>query len=46
MPLQRLYELYQIASTPWAWHAPLIERAQALGAGADRLQHPLRRRLP
>ena len=31
MPLQRLYELYQIASTPWAWHAPLIERAQALG---------------
>jgi N-acetylneuraminate synthase len=26
-----LYELYQIASTPWEWHAPLIERAQALG---------------
>lgn len=26
-----LYELYQIASTPWEWHAPLIERAVALG---------------
>jgi N-acetylneuraminate synthase len=26
-----LYELYQIASTPWEWHGPLIERAQALG---------------
>ncbi len=26
-----LYELYQIARTPWEWHAPLFERAQALG---------------
>lgn len=26
-----LYELYQIASTPWEWHAPLIARAEALG---------------
>ena len=26
-----LHELYQIAHTPWDWHAPIIERAQALG---------------
>lgn len=26
-----LYELYQIACTPWEWHAPLFARAQALG---------------
>lgn len=26
-----LYELYQIAHTPWEWHAPIIERAKALG---------------
>ena len=26
-----LHELYQIAHTPWDWHAPLIERANQLG---------------
>jgi len=28
---RRLYELYAEAHTPWAWHAPLFERARALG---------------
>lgn len=28
---RRLYELYAEAMTPWAWHAPLFERARALG---------------
>jgi pseudaminic acid synthase len=26
-----LYKLYQQAYTPWEWHAPLFERARALG---------------
>ena len=26
-----LYELYQEAHTPWAWHEPLIEKARELG---------------
>ncbi len=26
-----LYELYQIAYTPWEWHLPLFERARSLG---------------
>lgn len=26
-----LHELYQIAYTPWEWHAPIIERAAKLG---------------
>lgn len=26
-----LYELYQIAHTPWEWHQPLIARAEELG---------------
>lgn len=26
-----LYELYRRAQTPWEWHAPLFERARALG---------------
>jgi N-acetylneuraminate synthase len=26
-----LHELYQIAHTPWDWHAPILERAKALG---------------
>mgnify|MGYP001067730593 FL=1 len=26
-----LHELYEIAHTPWDWHAPIIERAQELG---------------
>lgn len=26
-----LYELYQEASTPWEWHAPIFERATARG---------------
>jgi N-acetylneuraminate synthase len=26
-----LHALYQIAQTPWAWHAPIIERANQLG---------------
>jgi|GEM_PF-6608994 len=26
-----LHELYQIAHTPWDWHAPIIERANQLG---------------
>ncbi len=28
---QSLYKLYQIAHTPWDWHAPIFERAKALG---------------
>ncbi len=28
---QRLYDLYQQAHMPWAWHAPLFERARARG---------------
>lgn len=26
-----LYDLYQEAHTPWAWHAPIMERANELG---------------
>lgn len=26
-----LYELYQLAYTPWEWHAPIMQRARALG---------------
>jgi pseudaminic acid synthase len=26
-----LHDLYQFAQTPWEWHAPIIERANALG---------------
>jgi len=26
-----LHELYQIAHTPWDWHAPILKRAKALG---------------
>lgn len=29
-----LYQLYQQAYTPWEWHAPLFERARALGMAA------------
>lgn len=28
---RRLYELYQEAHTPWAWHRPIMERAAAQG---------------
>jgi pseudaminic acid synthase len=28
---RRLYDLYQEAHTPWAWHAELFERARSLG---------------
>jgi len=28
---RRLYDLYREAYTPWEWHAPLFERARALG---------------
>lgn len=28
---RRLYELYDEAHTPWEWHAPIMERAAALG---------------
>jgi len=28
---KNLYELYQEASTPWEWHAPLFEYARSLG---------------
>lgn len=28
---QSLHQLYQKAYTPWEWHAPLFERARALG---------------
>jgi len=28
---QSLYQLYQKAATPWAWHAPLFERCRELG---------------
>jgi pseudaminic acid synthase len=28
---QTLYKLYEQASTPWEWHAPLFERAKARG---------------
>lgn len=27
----QLYELYEAAHTPWDWHAPIFERARALG---------------
>ena len=26
-----LHDLYTLAHTPWAWHAPIMERAKALG---------------
>jgi len=26
-----LYDLYNLAHTPWEWHAPIMERAQELG---------------
>ncbi|RXE55205.1 N-acetylneuraminate synthase [Methanoculleus taiwanensis] len=26
-----LYDLYKLASTPWEWHAPIMERARELG---------------
>ena len=26
-----LYDLYQLAHTPWEWHAPIVARAEALG---------------
>lgn len=26
-----LHDLYQVASTPWEWHAPIMDRARALG---------------
>lgn len=28
---KNLHDLYKIAYTPWEWHAPIIERARALG---------------
>lgn len=28
---RQLYELYQEAHTPWDWHKPIMERAEALG---------------
>ncbi len=28
---RKLYELYQEAHTPWAWHKPIFERARNLG---------------
>ena len=28
---QTLYDLYQLAHTPWEWHRPLFERAKARG---------------
>lgn len=28
---QTLHDLYQVASTPWEWHEPIIRRANALG---------------
>jgi len=28
---RHLYELYEEAHTPWAWHAPIFERAKARG---------------
>ena len=28
---RKLYELYREAHTPWEWHAPIMERARALG---------------
>ena len=28
---QSLHDLYQVAMTPWEWHAPIITRAQQLG---------------
>ena len=28
---RRLYDLYEEAHTPWAWHAPLFDRARSLG---------------
>lgn len=27
----RLHDLYQTASTPWEWHAPIMQRARELG---------------
>jgi N-acetylneuraminate synthase len=29
-----LYELYQLAYTPWDWHKPIMDRARALGLHA------------
>src|SRR5271170_4884064 len=28
---RNLYELYQLAYTPWEWHAPIMRRANELG---------------
>ena len=28
---ENLYELYQIAHTPWEWHKPIMELAKRLG---------------
>ena len=28
---KNLHDLYKLAYTPWEWHAPIIERARALG---------------
>jgi N-acetylneuraminate synthase len=28
---RQLYELYQLAHTPWEWHAPIMARARELG---------------
>ena len=28
---RRLYELYEVAHTPWEWHAPLFEHAHKVG---------------
>ena len=28
---KNLYDLYNLAHTPWEWHAPIMERAQELG---------------
>lgn len=28
---QSLYDLYQVAQTPWEWHLPIFKRAQELG---------------
>ena len=28
---QNLYDLYQVAHTPWEWHAPIMQRARGRG---------------